>query len=121
MSKILIAEDNADFAISLKLALEANGYSVAVTSNGREALARQRDFGADILITDIMMPEADGVELLNWFRSEFPATRVVVISGMDKLDATLYLQTATLIGADATFRKPFKVTDLLDKLRTLKD
>jgi DNA-binding response OmpR family regulator len=119
MRKILIADDNSDFAESLKLALEAGGYEIELARNGADAIACQVVFRADILITDLVMPEQDGFETLEAFRREFPGTRIVVVSGAQKLDPEKYLNAATLIGADAAFRKPFEVEALLEKLRTL--
>ena len=119
MKKILIADDNSDFAESLKLALEASGYEVALAANGRDASASQVTFGADILITDLLMPEQDGFETLEMFRKEFPQTRIVVVSGAQKFDPDKYLNAAALIGADATFRKPFPIEALIEKLRAL--
>ena len=119
MRKVLIADDNSDLAQSLKLALEANGYQVEVASNGVDAIACQVAFRADVLITDLVMPEQDGFETLNAFRKEFPQTRLVVMSGAQTFDPGKYLHAAELIGADATFRKPFSVEALLRKLRTL--
>ncbi len=117
MKTILIAEDNRDFAAMLKLALEAAGYVVYLAANGREAVDMQRAAPAQVLITDLLMPESDGFEAVDAFRREFPATRVVVVSGVEKLDARRYLAAAELMGADATFRKPFDVEDLLKTLK----
>ena len=119
MKRILIADDNSDFAEALKLALEGSGYQVALAGNGNEAISTQVAFGADILITDLVMPEQDGIETLQVFRKEFPRTRIVVVSGAEKLQPDTYLHAAALIGADATFRKPFSVEALLEKLRAL--
>ena len=119
MKKILIADDNSDFAETLRLALEAHGYEVALAGNGNEAISAQVAFGADVLITDLIMPEQDGFETLEVFRKEFPRTRIVVVSGAQKLDPETYLNAAALIGADATFRKPFAIEALLEKLKTL--
>jgi CheY-like chemotaxis protein len=119
MKKILIADDNSDFAESLKLALEGAGYQVALAGNGNEAISAQVAFGADILITDLLMPEQDGFETLEVFRREFPSTRIVVVSGAQKFDPDTYLNAAALIGADATFRKPFEIEALLEKLQVL--
>ena len=119
MRKILIADDNPDFAESLKLALEASGYEVALAGDGNEAISAQVQFRADILITDLVMPEQDGFETLEVFRREFPRTRIVVVSGAQKLDPDKYLNAAALIGADATFRKPFAIEALIEKLQAL--
>ncbi len=119
MKRILLVDDNADFVLSLKLVLQASGYVVATAANGREAIERQREFAADVLITDLVMPEKDGFETLDEFRAWFPATRLIVISGAERIDPALYLNAASLIGAHATFRKPFRVEDLLEKLKSL--
>jgi CheY-like chemotaxis protein len=119
MNSVLIAEDNRDFALSLQLALETAGYSVRLAGNGREAIVLQRVRAARVLITDLVMPDSDGFEAIDAFRKEFPATKVVVISGAEKLNAARHLAAARLMGADATFRKPFEVEELLSVLRSL--
>jgi CheY-like chemotaxis protein len=119
MNSILIAEDNRDFALSLQLALEAAGYAVRVAENGREAIALQRAKPAEVLITDLVMPEGDGFEAIDAIRKEFPATKLVVISGAERLNTPRYLAAAQLMGADATFHKPFEVEELLSVLRSL--
>lgn len=121
MKKILIADDNRDFAAALKLALQGAGYTVYLAANGSEAIFMQRNTPADILIADLVMPESDGLETIDRFRREFPATKVVVVSGAQKIDAPRYLLTAKLIGADFTFRKPFEFKDLLQALKSLSD
>lgn len=119
MNSVLIAEDNRDFALSLRLALETAGYSVRLAENGREAIVLQRARPARVLITDLVMPDSDGFEAIDAFRKEFPATKVVVISGAERLNASRYLAAAQLMGADAAFRKPFEVDELLNLLRSL--
>lgn len=119
MNKILVADDNRDFAAVLKLALEGAGYTVYLAANGREAILVQRSTPADILITDIFMPDSDGIETIDRFRQEFPKTRIIVMSGDQKLAKREYLTTAALIGADATFRKPFEIEALLKVLKSL--
>lgn len=116
--RILIADDNAEFAAVLQLALEAEGYAVQVAPNGREALELQRRSPADVLITDLVMPERDGFETLASFRAEFPTTKVVVISGQGRLHTPRYLFAAELMGADAVLQKPFEVEELLKILRS---
>jgi CheY-like chemotaxis protein len=115
--RILLVDDNPDFASMLTSALEAEGYAVECAANGREALARQRDHPADVLITDLVMPERDGFETIDSFLAEFPDTRIVVISGAGRLKVSLYLSAAKLIGVDAALEKPFEIDRLLETLR----
>jgi len=119
MREILIADDDASLRRSLQLALEAAGYSVRVAAHGGEAFSLQRDKPADVLITDIFMPENDGFEAIDRFRSDFPATRIVVMSGDAKRAKGEYLPIAELIGVDATLKKPFKLQELLQTLQGL--
>ena len=118
-SQVLIVDDEPDVRLSLQLALELAGYSVRIAANGHEALAAQRDSAADILITDIFMPESDGMETIAAFRKEFPATRIVVVSGAARRPATDYLSAAQLVGADITLKKPLDIDYLLEQLRGL--
>jgi CheY-like chemotaxis protein len=119
MQNILIADDNAAFRESLKLVLEAAGYRVRLAADGSEALALQKEQPADILLTDIFMPESDGFEAIDGFRRDFPRTKIVVMSGEAKRAKFDYLSAAALVGVEATLKKPFKTEALLNTLRTL--
>ena len=120
MSKrILVVDDDADMRLTLKLALEIAGYSVDVAANAREALENQRKQPADVLITDIFMPDADGFEAIDGFRRQYPGTKIVVVSGGAQFSKRDYLPDAELMGVDATLQKPFEIDALLGMLRTL--
>ena len=116
---IILCEDDDDQRLALRLALEQAGYSVREARNGREALALQRQQPSLFLITDLFMPDTDGFELVDAFKKEFPATRVIMISAGGPKRSVDYLASARLIGVDATLEKPFKVDSLLDILRDL--
>ena len=118
-ARILVADDDADMRLTLKLALEIAGYAVEVAGNAHEAVERQRSQPADVLITDIFMPDADGFEAIDAFRSEFPATRIIAVSGGAQFTKRDYLPDAELAGADATLQKPFDVDTLLGLLKNL--
>jgi len=79
----------------------------------------QRKSPADVLITDIFMPDSDGFEAIDGFRTQFPGTKIVAMSGDAKKATGEYLKSAALIGVDATLRKPFQVETLLQILRSL--
>ena len=111
--RLLIVEDDADMRLSLKLALEMAGYITEVAADGREALAIQKQRPADILITDIFMPETDGFEVIDGVRRGFPQTRIVVVSGGARLAKREYLLDAALTDVDAILPKPFEVETLL--------
>ena len=115
---VLIAEDDEELRLALKLALETQGYSVRLAANGKEALQHQRQDPAAILLTDIFMPDADGFEAIDGFHREFPQTKIVAMSGEPR-GMREYLSVAALIGVDATLKKPFKMDALLQVLQSL--
>jgi CheY-like chemotaxis protein len=119
MIKVLLVDDDADFRAMLQSALQLAGYAVEVARNGRHALAVQRRSPADVMITDLFMPESDGFEAIEAFRKDFPATRIIAVSGGAPLVKTNYLDAAGLIGVDATLQKPFDVEELLRLLRKM--
>lgn len=116
---VLLVDDDADLRLALELALEAAGYTVAVAASADEALAAQRRRPAEVLVTDIFMPDGDGFEVIERFQREFPDTRIVVVSGGGKRTKRDYLAVAKLMKVDATLQKPFEVEALLETLRSL--
>jgi CheY-like chemotaxis protein len=118
--RLLVADDSADMRESLRLILERAGYEVQLAPDGDRAVELQRARPADVLITDIFMPERDGLETITVFRREFPGTRIIAMSGGGmRSDGRLYLETAGVAGADATLRKPFDPKTLLQVLHSL--
>ena len=85
----------------------------------RGALDLQRECPADVLITDIFMPEPDGLELIQKFKSRFPGIKVVAISGGGHGTKVNYLYVASEIGAEAVLRKPFSTETLVRTLQEL--
>jgi two-component system, chemotaxis family, chemotaxis protein CheY len=116
---IILVDDDADQRRVLKLALEFGGYSVREAAHGGEALALQRERPSPFLITDIFMPESDGLEAIAAFRREFPQTKIVAVSGGGKRAKHDYLSAAKLMGVEATLQKPFDIDRLLETLRAL--
>lgn len=119
--RVLIVDDDADMRLSLKLALEMAGYAIEVAADGREALAIQKRRPADVLITDIFMPESDGFEVIDAVRRGFPQTRIIVVSGGARLAKREYLLDAALMDVDAVLPKPFDVETLLRTLDTIQN
>ena len=116
--RLLVADDNSDMRQSMRLLLERAGHEVELASDGAKALEMQRSHACDVLVTDIFMGEADGLDAIKNFRREFPNVRIVAMSGgRGPIRGESYLTTATVIGADATLYKPFEVGQLLDMLK----
>jgi CheY-like chemotaxis protein len=115
--RILVVDDSADIRGFMRAALEHEGYRVALAANGREALEQQRTHAAELLITDIFMPDVDGIETIARFKSEFPAVRVIAMSAGGAARMQDYLRIAGYIGADAVLAKPFGVEELIRAVR----
>jgi CheY-like chemotaxis protein len=110
--RVLVVEDRPDILELMRLSLEGAGFEVEAALNGREALEVQQRRAADVVITDIFMPEMDGIETIDRIRAEYPDTRIIAMS-CDADDKQDYLKVARQIGADATLAKPFATADLL--------
>ncbi len=100
------------------MALELEGYSARFVTTGKEALALQQRQPADVVLTDIFMPDSDGFELIATVRRDFPGTRIVAMSGGGRKLKRDYLPSAELAGVDATLQKPFEIADLLKVLES---
>jgi len=116
-TKILVVDDNQDIRDFMQIALEAAGYSVHTAMEGEQALAMQREFPADVLVTDIFMPGREGISTIEGFKAEFPGTRIIAMSAGGGTVKRDFLSAAALIGVNATLRKPFTVTQLLETVR----
>jgi CheY-like chemotaxis protein len=119
MADILLAEDNQVLRELLSEALTAAGHQVAQAGDGRAAinLLHQRNFAA--VVTDMLMPDADGAEVLAALRGRQPKPWLVVISGGGSIDALHYLEMARVFGADEVLQKPFPPSQLIALLSRL--
>ena len=97
--RVLVIDDDPDIRDALRWLLEGEGFAVSVAANGAEGLTRQRREPADIVVTDIFMPEQDGIETLWKFRGEFPQVPIIVMSGGSSARGTDYLSVAHELGA----------------------
>lgn len=115
MAMILIIDDEETIRVLLRSALQAEGYEVAEAVNGREGLERYRNRPADLVITDIVMPELNGLDMLLELTREFLHAKVIAISGAT--EEKNLLDVAKLLGARQTFQKPFSMPQLLSAVR----
>jgi CheY-like chemotaxis protein len=118
LETILIADDDPDVREILKHTLERAGYITAEAVDGCEALMAVRTMQFDLLITDLAMPERDGLELLEALRFERRVPKVIALSGA--WDG-LCLPAAAKLGAHAALPKPWRTQELLDTVRAVLD
>ncbi len=124
MTRVIIIDDEEDIRSVLKEVFLRAGFDVAVASDGNEGLNLIRETGADLVITDIIMPGSDGVETAYDIRMEFPNTKIIVMSGGGNtgpleyepaaISTSAYLASAEAVGADMTITKPFDRKELIE-------
>jgi two-component system, cell cycle sensor histidine kinase and response regulator CckA len=115
-AKLLIVDDDEQVRSVLTLLLESEGYVVVPASNGREAEGLCRKISPDLVITDVVMPDQDGLETIQTICRNWPHLPVIAISGVL---ASGYLEMAKKMGADAVMYKPIEREALLSEVRRL--
>jgi len=101
--KVLVIEDNGDLRSMLRDALENAGFDVAVAADGVAGLALQKRRPVDVVVTDLLMPEKEGIETIAELRKEYPRTKIIAMSGHSRTRGGVdYLCTARELGARAT-------------------
>jgi len=118
MSLILVVDDHYPMRVALEELLKQMGHEVIGAENGKEALTLQRQTPADVLLTDIFMPEMDGFEVMRKFRDEFPAVNVIAMTGgMPRNPGGPYLDIARKFGAKWILPKPFTAVQFVETIR----
>ncbi len=117
--RIIIIDDDEQIRSMLKQALESCGYDVSEASDGNVALWLNKEKAADLIITDIIMPEKEGIETIMELKQDYPGVKIIAISGGGQGGPKDYLRLAKLIGADRTLAKPFEMEELLKAVRDL--
>ena len=119
MSTILIIDDDEQFNLMLKSALTIKGYDVDTASNGKEAKALYQSNVYDVIITDIIMPNVDGYEVILDLRRMGMGDRIIAVSGGGRTAADDYLITAKHFDVAATFNKPVDLQALRAKVEEI--
>lgn len=114
MACILIIDDEADLRATMRAALEQDGHEVFEAHNGTGGLALLDQFPVELVITDILMPEKDGLETIVALRRAHPDIRIIAISGGGNDSGTRFLSIAEKFGASGILAKPFLRQQLLD-------
>jgi DNA-binding response OmpR family regulator len=112
-------DDDELFRPMLHAMLERSGFAVEAVNSGNEALARYRENPADLVITDLIMPDKEGLETIRELRAEAPGVKIIAMSGGGRTSTTTYLQLAGRLGAAKVLSKPFSQQELLDAITTV--
>lgn len=119
MARVLIIDDSADLRDVYAHALLSDGHVVSIAEDGERGMALQAEFQAEILVTDIFMPNRDGLETIQDFMTLYPQVKIIVVSGSGRLDNSPYLATAKEMGVRIVLSKPFDIGVLLDAVSKL--
>jgi len=119
MKRILIIDDDFLVRDMLERLMRKARYDVETAEDGGRALRLHRRYPVDLVITDIIMPEKEGLETIAEFRKSVPAVKIIAISGDGRIGPSSYLKMAALFGADRTFAKPVDTAQLLFTVEAL--
>jgi len=112
-ARVLIVDDDPAILNGLNAAFGRAGSLTQTAGNGDEALRRIDTFMPNLLVTDIIMPDREGLETIMASRARNPELKIIAISGGGRIDSGEFLSTARALGADAILRKPFRPSQLL--------
>ena len=127
MAHILLIDDDRDVRESIAKVLGREGHNVAIAANAEKGLAALAKKQFDVLITDLIMPGTDGVQIIRQVREISTSIKIIAISGGGNfgpnaykpaaITTTAYLQAAAEAGADWVLTKPFERADIVDSVR----
>lgn len=116
-TRVLLIDDDDLLRDAISDLLDSEGYTVDCAENGNDGLEKFRAARPDLVITDIMMPDRDGIETIMALSKKKPQPRIIAISGGGgQLDSLSYLRMAQGLGADRILEKPFRAKVLLDAI-----
>jgi YesN/AraC family two-component response regulator len=119
MATILIIDDEEAILSFLKERLMGEGFNVLTASDGKEGLNLFNENQVDLVITDIIMPNKDGIETIIKMKKICPDIKIIAISGGGHAHPKYYLDTSKGLGVQYTFQKPFKTSDLVEAVHEL--
>src|SRR5918994_7230525 len=115
--RIMIVDDDPGIRRALHILLSRAGYRVTQARDGAEALRMWRDDGGDLVITDLHMPEKNGIEMMVELLSHTPGTRIIAMSGGGQTKRLDLLGNASMLGAVLTIEKPFTLNEMMHMVR----
>ncbi len=121
MSLILIIDDDPMIRKMLMTAFRKKNYDVMDASNGKTGLSIFRSEDVDVVITDIIMPDMEGIETIRELRKIKPDAKIIAFSGGGSLSPDGYLKIASSMGAQYTFQKPISIKELSKAVEDLLD
>lgn len=119
LGSVLLIDDDLDFLLTTSRLLRRAGYEVLSAGSGRQGLKIFARRPADVVITDILMPDIEGMATILELRRQRPLPKILAVSGGGYYGRLQYLDWAKALGADAVLAKPFRISELLAAMREL--
>ena len=119
MSAILVIDDDASVREVVSEMLRLEGHEVTIAENGREATTMLAEHDFDLVITDLIMPDKEGLELIREMKAIAPDAKIIAMSGGGFGKAQTYLKLAEKFGAVRTFIKPIDSQDILSMVKDI--
>ena len=119
MARILIVDDEEQVRSVFRRILEGDGHQVEEAANGKIGTRLLKEAEYDLVLLDIVMPEQDGLETITSLRLEYPAMKILAISGGGQVGAHDYLSIAEKLGVSRTLQKPIYPKDLRETVHEL--
>jgi DNA-binding response OmpR family regulator len=119
MAHILVIDDEQAITSALRQILERTGHQVSVAANGKVGMDLYAAYPVDLIITDILMPEKDGVEIVMQLRKRSSTVKILAMSGGGRHGLTDLLHVAKKLGADGIIYKPFTTQQILEEVHRL--
>ena len=119
MARILIIDDESQIRSMLRLMLERDGYEVVEAPDGIEGIRAYRQKPADLIITDLIMPNKDGIGMIIELQKEFPDVKIIAMSGGGLNKPEGYLKGAKKLGAACTLTKPIDREKMLRAVKNI--
>jgi YesN/AraC family two-component response regulator len=116
MANILLVEDEPLVSETLSSAMKSKGHTVVTAGNGVEGLKRFTERPFDLVVTDIIMPDKEGIEMILEMRRHNPDAKIIAISGGGRTGNVEFLKMAESLGAMATLKKPIRLAEFLSVL-----
>jgi DNA-binding response OmpR family regulator len=119
MAKILVMDDEPSILLMIKKMLEKEGHQVDLALNGKQGMDLFEMNRPDLVITDIIMPEKEGLETILELRKKYPELKIIAISGGGRIGPEGYLPSAKYLGADMVFQKPLVQKEFIQAVTVL--
>lgn len=120
LKTVLVIDDEPEIREVLRAFLQRNGFQVVLAEDGIQGVEVCKNQTVDLVITDLLMPEQEGIETILQIRNDHPNLPILAMSGGGRMAGTMdILHTAKLLGAIKTFSKPFNPVELVDTVKQL--